>query len=294
MPDRGADDAKSGPLFSLLPKLPRISLQFSESRPLNGSMKSTSAHYLCAMVFLLGLGASLVAEPMTLTSKDGKTIAATILSVTGDNVQLKRADGVTFNVPVNRFDPNTQMAITKWQEENKGKVPPHLRDKKPRMDIRVNTGRTSRDGDQFSGFIDERKQKIAFKIELENQDAVYPIDTVNVTLLVVGESPITRQDAVVYKEVFKGVKLPLNEDVTINAKPFELWYDDEGAMYGHKYEGYFVLVQDAEGKVLGEKTIPSSAAKYIDAIKTLNAGDTLGRGFSKAGTTSLSGSVKMR
>ncbi|MCE9519524.1 MAG: hypothetical protein K8R87_08230, partial [Verrucomicrobia bacterium] len=50
-----------------------------------------------------------VAGPiMTWTSADGKSIQASFVRLEGDNVVIKRADGVSFTLPLSRLSPESQ------------------------------------------------------------------------------------------------------------------------------------------------------------------------------------------
>ncbi len=231
-------------------------------------------------------------EPRVFTSTDGTEVVGTIVSVIGETVQLKRTDGKTFNVPINRFSATDGEYIKRWKEENKGRVPAHLQNKKPRLRLAVSSGKTNKEDDQISGYVDERKQKMGFKITIENEDPVYPIPEATVTLLVMGEGE-RRERAVVYQKVFEGVALPKNEEKLLAADRFELWYDHEGsAQYGFKYKGYLLWVTAPDGKILGEAVIPSTASRYLDAIQKLNEGDVVDNRFVKTGSASLSNTVK--
>ena len=205
---------------------------------------------------------------------------------------LARSDGKQFSVPINRFSAEDQTFIAKWADENKGKVPAHLKNKKPRMELRVSTGKTSKDDDQISGFVDERKQKVQLTTTMENKDAVYPIIGAKLTMMVFGESPETGDNAVVFWQEFNDIELLLNQEKTLMGKGFELWYDDEGAMYGFKYKGYLVFLEDPEGKILHETSIPSTAAKNLENARKLKTGDVYDRDYKKAGSVSLSRAVK--
>ncbi|MEM7010955.1 MAG: hypothetical protein AAF585_05670 [Verrucomicrobiota bacterium] len=250
------------------------------------------------VMVLVGLGLTVslsYAGPREFTSNDGKKLLATIQSITGESVRLKRLDGQSFSVPFSRFSTEDQAYFKQWKEENKGKVPEHLKDKKPRLLMQVSTGaRSSKESDRLSGYVDEKKKKIQLTATLENQDQVYPIDKPSLTLLVWGRSPETGNDTIVHKQVFKEIDLPLAESKKFQGVSMEVWYDDEGAMYGHQYKGYFAFLTAQDGKVLAEKTIPSSAAKHIDMIKKLTAGDVFGRGYRKEGIENVSKTIRTR
>ncbi|MEM9280527.1 MAG: hypothetical protein AAGA96_01755 [Verrucomicrobiota bacterium] len=243
-------------------------------------------------VGLAAISLTHVSSAREFTSTTGQKIQAEITFVSGENVTLVRADGQQFEVPANRFSEADQAYIAEWAEANRGKVPEHLKNKLPRMTMRVSNGKTSKDADQFTGYVDENKQKVRITAVMENYDAIYPIVDAKLTMMVFGESPETRKRAIVYKQEFKEIDLPLNEEKTYEGQGFELWYDDYGAMYGHKYEGYAVFLEDPEGKILHEVTIPSTAAKYLENLKKLKTGDVYDRGYAKSGTVSLDKSVK--
>ncbi len=246
--------------------------------------------FVCVLSLVAVLGTPV--EARVFTSPSGKTIEAEIVSVSGGSVTLARSDGKQFNVSSGGFSEGDQAFIAKWAGENKGKVPAHLKDKMPRMTVRVSNGKTSKDADQFSGYVDENKQKVRLSIVMENNDAVYPIVDAKLTMMVFAESPETGKPAVVYKQEFKGIELPLNEAKSFEGQGFELWYDDRGAMYGHEYKGYAFILEDPEGKVLHEVTIPGTAAKYLENVKKLSKGDIYDREYKATGSVSLDKSVK--
>ena len=231
------------------------------------------------------------ATARTFTSANGQEIEAEITFVSGGKVTLERSDGRVFSVAPEMFSQEDQAYISKWKEDNKGKVPPHLKDQQPRMTIDVSTGKTHKDDDLPNGYIDEKKQKVRIKAKLESSDPIYPIIDAKLTAMVLGRSPITRDTAVVYKQVFKGIELPLSEVKEYECKGFELWYDDRGAMYGHKFRGYIVYLEDPQGKILHAKCIPGAAENYMENVKKLKAGDVINNRYEKKGTTSLKKSV---
>lgn len=245
---------------------------------------------LMFVAFVFGTLQSLSARQFTSTS--GKVIDADISFVAGSKVTLRRENGKTVSVALKLFSDEDQKFILDWKEKNKGKVPDYLKNKKPRMGFRVSTGKTLKNDDQFSGYVDEHKQKIHMKVTLENQDTVYPIADAKLTILVLGKSPESGKTAVVYKKQFTGIDLPLSEVKTYESSRFELWYDDKGAMYGHKFKGYIAFLEDPTGKILAEATIPGAAAKYLDAAKKLVAGDVIDKRYNSVYTVTLSKSVR--
>lgn len=63
-------------------------------------------------------------------------------------------------------------------------------------------------------------------------------------------------------------------------------------MYGHKYKGCITFLEDPSGKILGEATIPGTAAKYLEAAKKLKTGDVIDKQYASKYTVRLDKSVK--
>lgn len=225
-------------------------------------------------------------------STSGSAIKARIMLVKGDKVTIERGDGKRFTVPTDSFSASDVKYISEWKELYKDKVPPIYEKRIPRVDVDVSTGKTNREDDQFSGYVDEHKQLLAYKLKFTNQDSKYPISNASVTLLVFGSEVATGDRAVVYKQVIQNVRMPFAKEIEIEADPFELWYDDRGAMYGFKYKGYAVYVKEPSGKLLCATSIPSSASSNVIALEKLDAGSIYGSGYIDKGKTSVTRSVK--
>lgn len=249
---------------------------------------------LIAMVSVeLALALALAtADARQFTSSTGQKLEAEIVYVVGQSVTIERTDKTRVSIPINRFSAADRKFIADWQEKNKATVPEHLKDKKPRMVFNVSNGKTNRDDDRRSGYVDEHMQNVCITVTMENKDAVYPVTAAKLTVMVLGTDPETKRNAVVYRQEFEKIGLPLNEEQVAQARSFELWYDDRGAMYGHKYKGYIVFLQDNEGKVLAEACIPSTAAKRLENARKLKVGDIYDRMYAKLGTISVKESVQ--
>lgn len=69
------------------------------------------------------------AEMRTLTDTQGRTIEADVMAVEGDQVKIRRADGQTFNLPMERLAEADQKGLREWAKEEAGKpqtLPPGL------------------------------------------------------------------------------------------------------------------------------------------------------------------------
>lgn len=94
------------------PARPRISMN-TPFKPLR--------RFLAAIALVGALAAH--AETFTLTDKQGRTINADVLSVSGDQVRIKR-DGSTFNVSLATLSAEDQKKLKAWAETQATLIPP--------------------------------------------------------------------------------------------------------------------------------------------------------------------------
>jgi len=74
---------------------------------------------LRALPLLLAAVAPLVqAEPQTLTDKQGRSLKAEVISVSGDQVRIKRDDGQTFNLSLANLSDDDQKRLKEWAAKN--------------------------------------------------------------------------------------------------------------------------------------------------------------------------------
>lgn len=58
------------------------------------------------------------AEPQTLTDKQGRSLKADVISVSGDQVKIKRDDGQTFNLSLANLSDDDQKRLKEWAAKN--------------------------------------------------------------------------------------------------------------------------------------------------------------------------------
>jgi hypothetical protein len=238
---------------------------------------------VCGLVLSVTCAPVVLAEMRRFTSIDGEMTEGKLVAVDGAEVTLQLPDGKKVPVPLERFSETDQEFIRNWHEENKGKVPDHLKDKRPRVDVQFNSGRSIiRSNNQSSHFMPS--------VVIESRDAIYPIHDATLNILMTAKSMRTGKSVVVYKHVFEGIHLPVSKEFRFQCRPFQLWYDENGS--GFKFKGYSVWLEDPEGKVLAELHAPPTAANYVESIQTLDPGDTFDREYKKTGVESLGNGVK--
>ena len=82
--------------------------------------------HLRVLPLLLATAVSLVhAEVQTLTDKQGRSIKADVISVTGDQVKIKRDDGQIFNLSLANLTDDDQKQLKEWAAKEASKsLPP--------------------------------------------------------------------------------------------------------------------------------------------------------------------------
>lgn len=78
---------------------------------------------LLALVFITAFAS---AEEITLKSNDGKEIKATVLGIKGQSIELKRADGKSFTIPLDRLSEDSQKLAREALAKTPGAIVPDL------------------------------------------------------------------------------------------------------------------------------------------------------------------------
>ncbi len=81
-------------------------------------IKAAMKSFSFLLLLITGIGA-LFAQEMTLTSKDGRKISATIIRIHDDSVEFRRDDGEEFTIAFEKFDQSTVEALKKIALEEK-------------------------------------------------------------------------------------------------------------------------------------------------------------------------------
>jgi hypothetical protein len=77
-----------------------------------------------AVALTIGTGApGLHAEPRTLTDKQGRSLKADVISVEGDKVTIRRADGQTFTLSLDTLSEDDQKSLKEWAEKQAKLIP---------------------------------------------------------------------------------------------------------------------------------------------------------------------------
>lgn len=120
------------------------------------------------------------------------------------------------------------------------------------------------------GDFDDQMQLLKPRVKFTNMDNVQNYEGHKASLLIVGESTVDRKVfKVLLRHDFK-VELPLRQILDERAPEVKTAYDTTGAKFGFKYDGWILLVTDAQGQlVLAKSSIPSfeKMPTQLDGLK---------------------------
>ena len=78
---------------------------------------------LVVIGMVLACTGQVFADMQTLTDKQGRSLKANVLAVTGDQVKIKRDDGQVFNLPLASLSEADQARLKAWAAEEEKKIP---------------------------------------------------------------------------------------------------------------------------------------------------------------------------
>ena len=223
-----------------------------------------SAALVCGLILLSG-GMLAMAGQIVVSNPQGQTMTVEVLSYTASsgNVQIKRDDGQVINTKISVFD-------TESQEKIKANAPKEL----ARLDLDVSIGRKrARQGS--SSYM--KNQTISAKVKVTNQSRDIDLAETKFTLLLVGRN--SRRYANRSEDWYKilsnqtfNTKLPAGKFSEHELKSIRTEYDsdkDSTNVGGWEFEGYLLVAQDADGKVIATKTTLGDVKTYTVKVEKL-------------------------
>lgn len=203
------------------------------------------------------------------TGRDGRTMVAEIVSASGGKVTLKRENGRTVTTNVIVFSDEDQDFIRQWQKDQQSTYT-------PRLSFEVNTGKSTREADDLG--MDYWRQTFEFTAAISNDERDFDVSGAKGILIVLGKH-ITESNRlkVLSKQEFDA-NIPAGKTLTFRGKGFSTSYIDiDYSREGYKYNGYLLILQNADGKVIASDSTPDTFARFaVNALK-LDTGDICDR-----------------
>ena len=224
-----------------------------------------------SLVSWAGLVSCLVAQSSdfhTFTNTEGKSLEAKILRVMDDTMIIQAKNGRSYTVKKELFSDSDQSYIRKWAEEE-------AKNYVPSLDVDFSSGKgDAKDGTDY----DNRSQRLSPKVSIKNRDARFTVKNANVTVLMFGKDVLnSRKLKVLSRQSYKLSSLEPGQTATWEGKSFTAPYDDNSAaQFGHKYNGYIVVVENESGKKI-HTAGTASYKNYSEAAMRLKTGSNTTR-----------------
>lgn len=205
---------------------------------------------LLALSLCAGAAVSVSAAEIEVSSTSGQKITVEVLGYTASsgNVRIKRSDGQIINTKISVFDKASQELII-------ANAPA----KTAKLDIDVSNGKKrERDGDSFYRKI----MTVSTSVKVANQSRDIDLPNTKFTILLIGRNSKRYADRdqdwyrVLSVQTFS-TQLVAGKSSEHELKSFKTSYDsdkDDSNLGGWEFEGYLLVGQDADGKVVTTKT----------------------------------------
>jgi|GEM_PF-2554345 len=119
------------------------------------------------------------------------------------------------------------------------------------------------------GDYDDKQQRISLKVKLSNVDTRQSYENYQATLSAFGQSAVDRKvSKVLMQEKFAVTLAPL-KSIEHECKEVHTRFDKTDAKFGFSYDGWLLVVKDAEGKVVFVKSTSPSLEKLTDKVDTI-------------------------
>lgn len=237
-------------------------------------MKTFEVCLLLAGAFFLYIDAT----AREFTSTDGKKIEAEVVTVTDDSAVIAMGTR-QFTVPLANFSKPDREFFKKWRATE-------LKNRIPKLDVQVNTGKSNR-SDRNDSF-DNRIGSFEFTVKVELDERNYELKGATATLAVLGEDcDSDDRYSVMQKSTYK---IDLAEGKTHEWKGEELRYefDDRPPSYwGNQYYGYVYQIKNSSGKVIFEKVIPTKFESGVKEILSMSPGTAFDDKFRNKGAARI-------
>ncbi|MCB1235485.1 MAG: hypothetical protein KDM91_10470 [Verrucomicrobiae bacterium] len=214
-------------------------------------MKTARAFNLLSAVAVWTVCLTGSAKDITVKSTSGQSMDVEVLAYTksSGNVRIKRtSDGQIFNVKLDAFDAESQKKIA-------DAAPVAM----PKLNIEVSNGaRRAREGN--SSYM--KRQEITASVSVKNESRDIDLAKTKFTILLIGRNTSRFADRdqdwskILANETFTN-SLPAGQELKFECKPIMTSYDsdkDYTNVGGWDFDGYLLVLQDEEGRVIEAKT----------------------------------------
>ena len=208
-----------------------------------------------------------------LISKDGREIVVTILSVTGDEVSFRR-DGAekVYTLPLSKLSDESVSMLEEWEPSAEAKaIPAYTKDTLPNLNITFSAGKSNRISKKER--FDDRTEIIKPVVTIENRDLKTDFVGVKMTVVTFARGLVDSTSIKVLTKNSFDVDIKALEKASYRCSQASSEYDKQGyAKYGHKYQGYAVVITDKNGNIILTKGTPPRYEAIPELVLKVTAG----------------------
>lgn len=233
-------------------------------------MKKTHLRHICSLMLTLSaLSGLLQAKDVLLRNKDGKSMIARLVTITGDRVTVVRdSDKKQFTLDLGQLDDASRGKVNEWVEAG-GNL-------SERFVVEFSSGKSGKNSTY--AYDGERTVSMEPVIVVKNPEVNVPTKAAAVTAVILGRP--TKEGSAYYvfsTETFDLPSLEGGKQQSFLMNQFRHTYDDRGSYkYGSRYLGWVVLIHDPEdSRVMHSQSVPATlAGKFGGKFLTLTAKKT--------------------
>jgi hypothetical protein len=211
------------------------------------------------MLALAAAPCALQAREVVLRNKDGKSLTARLVSITGDKLDVMReSDKKHFTLDLTQLDDASRNKVAEWVKAGGNQS--------ERYEIEFSSGKSGKRS-PYEDY-DDRLVSMEPIVVVKNPDIKVPSKAAKVTALVLGR-PIMESGAyyVFSSETFDLPVLEGGNQKALPMKKFSYTYDSRGgAKYGSRYLGWVVIVHDPEdNRIIHCQSVPTTLVGKFNA-----------------------------
>jgi len=194
------------------------------------------------------------------TSVDGKKMEASIVTIRGNDVVIKRGTK-QYTVAMSRFSKADLDYMEEWKQREAENLIPKLK-------VEINSRKSDRS--DRKDYFDDRKGSFQISIRISNEELSYSMEDCTASLAVIGEDcENPKKDGIMQKTSFN-INLKSGKTSSWQGAPMFYKFDNRPPAYwGTKYCGYVFQIKNAKGKVIYETATPKKFEYKINKILKL-------------------------
>lgn len=217
-----------------------------------------------------------LAETRVFVSLAGTLLEAEIISVSGDNVTLKRgSDQQTFVVNRKTLCKEDGVYIARWQEQHASQgaptAPAAADTAAPAQKYRLACQTLPAKSNRGSNTGDYRVFEYTYNFNLSNREVTRDLQNARGLVITLGKNVADPNgDLVVLQREEFDVNIRAQSKMVHTTQPVRLSYSqDPDYAYGVKSYGYVLIIRDAAGNVLHVEASPDASGKYVKEILSI-------------------------